>query len=177
MAITSAGIARDNVISDNSNLRSLIEQALPALNSSSTFNQGDLVCLDATSHCLRAVAADTDGATILGVSPVSVNAGILAGPYQGLATQASQQPQQVQGPISGVVVGLKVNPGDALVFGAPVYLPLNGDTQTVTVTDTVGAGNNVGIYMGPAVASAVTGTYYPIQVGFRLATGQNLQYL
>lgn len=176
MAITTAGISIDNVLSDDSNLKSFIEQALPFITSSSNFNQGDNVCLDSSGHYLRAVTADTDASSYLGVAPVTVVAGILAGPYpSGVGTVGSQQPQAVQGPLYGLVAALKIVAGDSLVPGSLLYLPATSDTQTLTVTDTVTAGNYVAVYQGPAL-TAVAGVRYPCKVGMRLATGQLLQF-
>lgn len=177
MSITAATIPFDAVLSDDSNLKSFIENALPWLNSSSTFVQGDNICIDGTSHCLRAVSADTDGVSYLGVSPVSVTAGILAGPYPtGMGTISSQKAQAAQGPLYGCVVARKIVTGDNLTLGCKLYIPATGDTQMLTVTDGASAGDYVGIYQGPAVASAVAGTLYPVKVGMRLATGQTLQF-
>ena len=177
MAITSAGTSRDAVLYDDGNLKSFIEYATPFLSASSTFNQGDNVCLDSNFHILRAVTADTDQATYLGISPVSVSAGNLVGPYpSGVGTVGSQAIQAVQGPLYGCVAAMKINSGDALYPGCPLYLPATGDTQTFTVTDAVGGGYYVAVYLGPVVASAVAGVYYPCKIGFRLLTGQVVQF-
>lgn len=176
MAITAATIALDAVISDDNNLKSFMENALPFLTSSSTFVQGDNICLDSSGHYLRAVNSDADGATYLGVAPVSVANGVLVGPYPvGMATIGSQAMQAAQGPLYGCVAGRKVVAGDSLTPGCKLYIPATGDTQTVTVTDGATTGDYVGIYMGPAV-TAVAGAIYPVKVGMRLATGLTLQF-
>jgi hypothetical protein len=176
MAISAATYSHDAVVRDDGNLKSFIENALPFLGTTSTFVQGDLIALDGTNHILNRVAADTDGATILGVAPVSVTNGVLVGPYPvGMATIGSQKPQACQGPLYGCVAGLKVSSGDALTPGCKVYLPATGDSQTVSVSDAAAAGDYVGVYMGPAV-TAVAGVFYPIKLGMRLATGEALQF-
>jgi hypothetical protein len=177
MAITAATNAHDAVVQDDGNLKSFIESAFPFLSALSTFIQGDLIALDTTNHIINRVAADTDGATILGVAPASVTAGVLVGPYPtGMGTIANQKAQAVQGPLYGGVFGLKVNAGDALVPGCKLYLKDGADSQTVSVTDSATTGNYVGIYMGPAVAAAVAGVFYPVKVGMRLSTTQTLQF-
>jgi hypothetical protein len=177
MAITASTNNYDAILSDDNNLKSVFEQALNFVNSSSSWVQGDNLCIDATSHCLRAVTSDADGATFAGVAQQSVTAGILVGPYPtGMATISSQQSQQLVGPAYGCVVSRTIHAADALYPGVKLFLPATGDTQNLTITDAAGAGDFVGIYMGPVVASAVAGTLYPVKIGYKNGTGTTLQF-
>ena len=177
MAITSANNTYDAVLSDDGNLKSFFENAINVVNSSSTWNQGDNLCLDSSSGCLRAVTADTDQVSYMGVAANSVVAGILQGPYPStMATIAAEQPMALQGPLYGCVVSRTIHTGDDLTLSCKLYLPSTGTTQMFTVTDTVTNGDFSAIYMGPAVASAVAGAYYPCKVGIKFATATTLQY-
>lgn len=176
MAITAATVAVDSIFIDNNNLKSIFPAALPFISTSSSWVQGDNLCWDTSSHLLRAVTSDADGATFAGVAQQSITNGIPVGPYpSGVGTVGSQKLQQIAGPAYGCVANRKVIAGDSLTPGCRVYLPVTSDTQTVTITDATSGGDEVGIYQGPAV-TAVAGTLYPILVGYRGATGDTLQY-
>lgn len=165
-AITSYGSSVDRVRRGGAQARSVFESGLPGVKiGTPTFNQGDLMCYDSTVPGIRAVTATTDAAAFLGVSPVSVVAGKLAGPYDGLTqTNAAQAAQEFRGPIHDADFSMQLKIGDAFTFGCKVYLVDGGDTQTVTITDTLAAGNYIGYYVGDAItpAAATTGTVHII---------------
>jgi hypothetical protein len=165
-AITSAGVSVDRVYRGGAAAKSIFEAGLPGVQvGTPTFNQGDLMCYDSSVPGIRAVTSTADGANILGISPVSVVAGKLAGPYDGLtATNAAQAAQDFRGPISGFEASMKLNSGDAFTFGCKVYLVDGGDTQTVTITDTLTSGYFVGYYTGPAFTPATAGLTGPIHL-------------
>ena len=165
-AITSAGVSVDRVYRGGAAAKSTFEAGLPGVQvGAPTFNQGDFMCYDSTVPGIRAVTSTADAANILGISPVSVVGGKLSGPYDGLtATNAAQAAQDFRGPIFGFEAGPKLKQGDAFTFGCKVYLVDGGDTQTVTITDTLGAGNFVGYYTGPAITPATAGLTGPVHL-------------
>ena len=176
MAITNATVSVDAVLVDNGNLKSIFENAEAMIGTSTTWVQGDNICQDSSTHLLRRVSSDADGATFVGVAPNAITNGVLVGPYPtGMASIGSQQIQALQGPLYGNTFGRSVVTGDSLTPGCPVYIPATGTTQQVTVTDGAAAGDNVGIYIGPAT-TAVAGVLYPVLMGYRRKTGDTLQY-
>lgn len=176
MSITASTVPFDAIQIDAGNLKSVFENALPFVNSSSTWVQGDNLCIDSTSHCLRAITGDTDGISYAGIAQQSVSSGILVGPYPtGMATIAGQQPQALVGPAYGCVALRQIVAGGTLVPGTKLYIPATSDTQTLSVTDGAAAGDFVGIYMGTATTS-VAGVLYPVKIGYKNGTGTTLQY-
>lgn len=172
---TTAGIDR---LYRKDAVKSLFESALAVTSTANTFYQGDLMCFDTGTKAIRAVAATSDGATFIGVSPVSVISGVLLGPYNGLATSAAAAPQDYQGPMYGAGFLMKLHVGDAFTLGQKVYLSNGDDCQTVSSTDP-GDHNYVGIFVGPsAIASAVAGQQAVIKIGNRYpyATGADLNW-
>lgn len=169
MAITAATSA--NRITRKGPGKSLFEDASGVVGSSSTWGQGELLCMDASSFYLRRVAAMTDADTLVGISDNVVTAGKLAGPYDGLTpVDAAQSGPKFAGPKYGVEATLTAKTGDHFTPGCPVYLLVTGDTATVSVTDSGGSGHtlsHIGIYQGPDVASAAAGQQIKVLVGAR----------
>lgn len=157
MAITAATAAYDAIVRRGPG-KSVFEDGKAATTSSSTWLQGDLICLDTSGHYLRRVAATGDYSTFVGIADNSVTSGKLAGPYDGLtAVDAVTSGPGFCGPKYGVVASLKLKTSDAFNIGDKVYLCNGSDTQTVTSTDP-GSSDYIGIFQGPAnVASAAAG--------------------
>lgn len=134
------------------------------VNSSISINQGDLCYLDTTNHLVKPVTgAATDGAKILGVSPVKIVSGLIPSPYQGTAVDASQKATSIPGPVYGVQASLTLKTGDAFNPGDQVYVTAT-DPQTVSITAN---GSSIGVYVGLAVASATAGQTGIVHVGSR----------
>lgn len=131
------------------------------LNSSSAFNQGDLLIFDTSTLLARIAASEGEAATFLGVSPVSVASGVPVGPYQGLAT-SSQVKQIVPGPVYGVIASLNLKVGDALAKGASVYADPSSGQQFVQASGT----KPIGVYEGPSI-TGVSGTTVECLLGAR----------
>lgn len=150
--------------------KSLFEAGRVVCNSSSTWNQGELLCMDASTNTLRRVAATTDADTLVGISDNVVVSGKLAGPYDGLtATDAASIGPEFAGPKYGVEGILTAKTGDAFVSGCKVYLADGLDTASVSSVDGGGSGHllsYVGIYLGPAI-TAVAGQQIKVLVGCR----------
>lgn len=121
------------------------------LDSTISFNQGDLVYLDTTNHLVKALDSDAHAATLLGVSTEKVVSGKVSRPYS-TDVDASQAAGAIQGPTFGVTAKLILKTGDALSPGQKVYF----DTDAQHCTSTAGT-NALGVYQGPAIASAAAG--------------------
>jgi hypothetical protein len=148
--------------------KSLFESAFPVLSTSVTYNQGDLLAFDTSSKILKPISATGDAANCLGVARQTVVSGVVKSPYQGTPVDASQAIEDVAGPVYGVVASLTLKTGDAFNPGDKVYL-VTTDAQTVTSTTNSG-GANVGIFQGPAVASAAAGQTGAVLIGARYGT-------
>lgn len=170
MAITAATVFSDNIIRKGPG-KTVFEDAKPAVTSSSTWLQGEILCFDTGSHIIRRVAATADAATLLGVADDSVTSGKLAGPYDGLtAVDAAQVSAGIVGPKYGVEASLKLKTADAFNVGDKVYLADTLDTMTVSSTDP-GDHNHIGVFVGVTVASAAAGQKGAVLVGARYPAG------
>lgn len=134
--------------------KSLFPEASIVVDSTVSYNQGDLLCLD--SGLLKPVTGDADGATFLGVAPQTVVSGKPKAVYSGTAVDAAQAIEALSGPVYGVVAKMKLAVGDAFTPGALVYCS-STDAQTVTVTGT----NPIGLYQGQSI-TAVAGSEGPV---------------
>lgn len=174
MAISAATSAM-RLTRGGSTAKSLFEDGKAATTSSSTWNQGELICMDSSGHYLRRVAATTDADTLVGMSDNVIISGKLAGPYDGLtAVDAAQVSPGFVGPKYGATAQVTLNTGDTVTPGAKLYLVDGADTATVSVTDGGGSGHTgsyVGIYLGSGVTSAAAGTQIPMLVGARWPNG------
>jgi hypothetical protein len=128
--------------------QSLFEEAKALISSAVSFNQGDLLFLDATNHLIKAVTADADGATFLGIARITIVSGKLPTPYQGTAVDAAQSAVAVPGPQHGIIAKLKLKSGDAFVPGGLVYA-CAVDAQTVSSAGT----NAIGRFQGAAITA------------------------
>lgn len=177
MAISASSVSKDRVYRED-DLKALFEAGINFVDSTISFNQGDLMCYDTGSNLIRKVAATTDGVTFLGIAPVKIVSGVLAGPYTGLSDLTSvAQPQAFLGPIYGVTANMILKTGDAFLDGVKVYLANGENCQTVSVTDP-GDGNYIGLYVGDSIASAAAGQEGQIKLGCRYpsATGTGLNF-
>lgn len=140
--------------------RSSFEDAKNVIGSSTTFNQGDHLVLDTVTHLIKRPAAETDSATYLGISRVSIVDGKVAQPYT-TDVDASQAIVEVPGPQSGVVATFEAKAGDAFPPGVRVGLDPANLNRGVSSTITTRA---VGIYQGPNIASATAGQLIEVLV-------------
>lgn len=133
---------------------SKFEAAKNLIDATVSFEQGDLLFLDTTSHLIKKVTAEADSATLLGIARTSVVNGKLKSPYQGTDVDAAVAATEIPGPVHGVIAKLVAKTGDAFVPGQKVGLDAASGAYHVTTTVTT---KPVGIYQGPAIASAVAG--------------------
>lgn len=145
--------------------KSLFEDCSQVVGTAS-WNQGDLICIDSSTHLLRAVSGQTDAVSICGIADNTIVSGKLSGPYDGLAgNNAAAGGPQFAGPKYGVVASMKLLSGDAFVHGQPVYLTTAGDAQTVTIT-APSTNDPIGIYQGPSL-TAGSASVGPVLIGSR----------
>jgi hypothetical protein len=140
----------------------IIPDASNLVDSSVSFNQGDLIGL--VSGKLKAIALDADTTTMLGVAPITVVSGVPKSPYS-TAVDGAQAAGAIPGPQMGVVAELVLNTGDAFAIGGLVYAIGSVDAQTVSSSSNSGARKPCGVYVGPVVASATAGQKGLVHVG------------
>ena len=143
--------------------KSAFESAKNVISSAVSFNQGDLLVLDTTTHLLKVAALEADGANFQGVAVVTVVSGKIASPYN-TDVVASQSVQDVAGPVVGVVVKAILKTGEALNSGGLVYLDPATGTRGVAASGT----KPVGVYQGAVISSAAAGQEIEIYIGSAL---------
>jgi len=148
--------------------KSVFPDATDLTSAAVSYDQGDLLCLKA--GLVQRSTADADTANALGVAVVKVVDGKLAGPYDGLTdVDAAQASGRITGPVYGVVCKFTLTTSDAFNPGDAVYHDVS-DPQTVTITQGAGA-ESVGVFVGPAVASAAAGEQGEVHVGSQVPSG------
>jgi hypothetical protein len=147
--------------------KSLFESAQALVDSTISWNQGDLIYLDTTNHLLKVVTAETQSANFMGVARVTIVSGKIASPYN-TDVVASQSIADVPGPQVGVVAKLVLKTGDSLAPGQQVGLYPAAGTRGVSSTITT---NAVGVYQGPTIASATAGQEIEVYLGRALIGG------
>lgn len=150
--------------------KSVFESAKNVIGSSTSFNQGDLLFLDTTNHLLKPAALESDSANFMGVAVVTVVNGKIASPYN-TDVVASQSVQDVKGPVVGVIAKCVLKTGDSISPGQLVGLYPTLSPRGVSVTVTTSA---IGIYQGPAIASAAAGTEIEVYIGKALIAGSTV---
>lgn len=163
----------NNIIRGGAQGKSLFDSALPVLDSTVSYNQGDLIAFNTSSNILK-TAATGDGANFLGVAINTVVNGLPKQPYQGTAVDASVGASDMGGPLYSVVASLFLTTGDAYNLGDEVYL--TSDPQTVTSVQP-GSDKSIGVYVGQTtIASAASGTKGDIKLGLRYSVGGGIDY-
>lgn len=142
--------------------KSIFDDARNVIGSSLTFNQGDLLVMDTTTHLLRAPTLETEGSIFVGVAAVSIVNGKLPSPYN-TDVVASQSIQDIPGPVYGVICKLQLKTGDSLNPGDAVYLDPATGTQGITASGT----KQIGVFQGPAIAAAAAGSLVEVLLGAR----------
>lgn len=156
-----------NKIVRSINPKSAFEDAKNVIDSTISFNQGDLLFLDTTNHLLKVAAAETDSANFMGVARVTIVNGKLASPYN-TDVVASQAIGSIPGPQVGVIFKAVLKTGDSLSPGQLVGLYPTAGTRGVSSTVTT---NAIGVYQGPAIATAAAGTEVEIYIPKALIGG------
>jgi hypothetical protein len=130
------------------------------IDSTVSFNQGDLLVWDNTNKLVVKAAAEADGATFLGIAPVTIVDGNYPPIYN---SDVVAGVPAIPGPEYGDVHRVMLKAGDAVVEGQTLFLdPASGGRFVQT------AGTKaVGIYQGKALTAAVGGTEIEMLVGAR----------
>jgi len=157
-------VSKNNIVVSE-NRKSLFPSALAVIDSTVSYNQGDLLVFDTTTKVIKVAAAEADGATFLGVATETVVSGKMKKPYS-TDVDSSSAISDVAGPAYGVVAELIAKTGIALAPGDSIYLDPATGAQGVTITGT----KVVGIYQGKTVASTVAGQKILVAVGARFPT-------
>jgi hypothetical protein len=148
-----ATVAVNNIVRGTP--KSVFESAKALISSAVSWNQGDLLWLDASAHLIKPVAAVANALTFLGVARQTIVSGVVKSPYIGTAVDAAVAIEDIAGPAFGVSAKLIMATGVAFNPGDPIY-PTVTDAQHVTTTDPTSS-HIIGYYVGPAVASAAAG--------------------
>lgn len=159
-----------NNITRSVNPKSLFESARYVIDSTISFNQGDFLYLDTVNHLLKVCTLETQSANFQGVARVTIVNGKIASPYN-TDVVASQAIADIPGPLAGVVVKAVLKTGDSLNPGQSVGLYPTAGTRGVSSTITT---NAIGVYQGPAIATAAAGTEVEIYLG-KILVGGDIQ--
>lgn len=159
-----ATVAKNNIVRSVAP-NAVFESALNVISAASDINQGDLCFFDDTANVIKAVTAETDSATFLGVSRVTLVDGKPVSPYPGTSNAAAISFQDVPGPQYGVEAELILKTGDTFNPGDLVYCTAV-DAQTVS---SAGATAAIGVYLGKTV-TATAGQTGIIRIGNRFRT-------
>lgn len=160
--------AINNIVRGGAQGRSLFPSALPFLDDSVDYNQGDLLCYDGTNKVL-VTAATGNVANFLGVAVNTVVEGKPRSPYPGVPV--NEAASDMAGPLFSVVVSLTLDTGSSLDPGDLVYLSAVGP-QNVADTDPA-TGGSIGIYMGAqgVISSSAAGQKIDVLIGARYGMG------
>jgi hypothetical protein len=131
---------------------SVFPEAAALVNSSISFEQGDLMYFD-TGTIRKQTTGDT-GASFLGIAPVTVVSGLEKRPYT-TDVDASGADGAIPGPVFGDVVKLVAKTGDAFTVGCKVYP--DPATGTRGISTTAGSLVAIGVYQGKAITAAAAG--------------------
>lgn len=142
--------------------KTIFPSAKSVVSSAVSFAQGDLLVFDDTANLLKLPAAEAEGATFVGIAIETIVDGKLASPYV-TDVDAAQAASEIPGPSYGVVAKLVLKTGDALNPGDLVYLDPASGTYHVQAAGT----KAIGIYAGPAIASAAAGQQIEVLLGCR----------
>lgn len=161
-----------NRIVRGGNGKSFFESAMDAVDSTVSFNQGDLLVFDAATKLLKVPSAESEAETFLGVAPVTVVDGKLKSPYV-TDVSASEGVSDFAGPRygDGLVCGHILQTGSSLSEGDLVYLAPALGAQYLAATGT----KPVGTYVGPTISGSVAGQEIDWVVGARFP-GDSLRF-
>lgn len=148
----------------------IFPSALKVVDSTSDWNQGDLLVFNDTTKKIVKPSAEAEGATFLGIAIQTVTDGKLPVPYV-TDVDASRAISEIPGPQYGVVAKLVLKTGAALNPGDFVYLNPAAGAYHVQEAGT----KAIGIYAGPVIASAAAGQLIEVLLGHR-HPGDSLQF-
>lgn len=142
------------------NKGSLFDSAKNLVNATISWNQGDMLYFDNADDLLKPVASNANCTGFVGIADYAIVSGKPVSPYQGTAVDAAQAISEIPGPVYGVVARVTLTTGESINPGDLVYAT---GPQIVSVSGT----KAVGVYQGPAVATAPAGTQVEVLLGHR----------
>lgn len=154
--------AAKNTIIRSVNPGSVFESAIKQINSTVSFNQGDILVWDDTNKVLKVPTAESEHSTFLGIARCTIVSGKLASPYSGTAVDAAAAISDIPGPLYGIVAQATLKGGDSLTAGQLVYGRPEEGTRCVQSTGT----KAIGVYQGPAVTGGPSTSPTVVEVLF-----------
>lgn len=132
-----------------------------------SFNAGDLMIYDTTSHVVRAATAESECAAFIGISQVDVVSGQPRSPYS-TQVDASVANTSLLGPIYGNTYNLVLQTGSTIAPGAAIYAsPVTTEPNTlVSATGTYQIGYYTGSN-GGTITSSAAGQVIEVMIGAR----------
>jgi hypothetical protein len=144
--------------------KSMFESAKSVISITTTYDQGDHLIWDDTNKVIARPAAETDGATYLGVARSSITLGKQNGPYAGLTdVDAAQAIVDEGGPVYGNINKFVLKTGESLSPGGYVYLDPATGTRGVAASGT----KAVGVYQGKTITTSTAGLEIEVLTGAR----------
>ena len=157
---------KKNYIKKSVSPKSIFDDMSNVVDSTITFNQGDLLIFNSSTHLLNPISTlgvSETGANFVGISRVSITSGKPISPIQGTDVDAAAGTPAMAGPEYGVTAMVVLKTGDQIYPGDQVYP--NGSAGARHVTITVGSKKPIGIYQGPHITSAASGQEIEILLG------------
>lgn len=142
--------------------KTIFPSALKLVDSTSDWNQGDLLVFNDTTNKIVKPSAEAEGSTFLGIAEQTVTDGKIAVPYT-TDVDASRAVSEIPGPAFGVVAKLVLKTADAINPGDLVYLDPASGAYHVSSAGT----KAIGVYGGAAIASAAAGQEIEVLLGCR----------
>lgn len=142
--------------------KTVVEDASKFVSSAISFDQGDLLYMDTTNHLIKKLAAETDGATFLGIAPVTIVSGKYPSVYN-TAVDASVGTPALPGPEYGDVHKVLIKAGEVLTPGCALYADPATGSRNVQASGT----KQVGVYQGAAQTVPTGGATIEMLVGCR----------
>lgn len=141
---------------------SVFPDAVKVIDSTTSWNQGDLLRFDEAANLLKPIALEAEASTFVGIADCTLVLGKPKSPYQGTAVDASQGVVPVVGGVHGVVAKLTAKTGDAFNPGDLVFA-VAADPQQVSSAGT----KAIGVYLGGVIAAATAGQQVECKLGHR----------
>lgn len=154
--------------------RSVFPDMKALISSTSTWNQGDLLEYNTSTHVVQLVTAASTGAKFLGVAATPVVKGNMPPVYTTLV-DGSQAVIDMAGPLYGSVYLVQLKSGDAITPGTGVYIDQAATligaagNRGVTVTQPT-SGVIIGWYQGPSLTAGAS-TEIAVLLGQNYAPG------
>lgn len=158
-------IAKNRIVRQGSALP-IFADAKPVVDSTISWNQGDLLFFDQAANLLKVVVADASGATFAGIAQQTLVSGKPRPVYQGTAVDAAQAIESIVGPQHACDAKLKLKVGDVFNPGDLIYCTAV-DAQTVSSAGV----NAIGMYVGPSI-TAVAGSEGLCRLGQKVVAFQ-----